>query len=275
MARELKQRGAPVALFLVDQRMPEMTGTELLVEARKLHPDACKVLLTAYADTEAAIAAINEVGVNHYLMKPWNPPEQRLYPVLDDLLASWTARVRPPFDGIRVVGSQWSPAEFCDARVPVAEPGAVPVGRHREGCADARAGHGAHHGRRRGCRSCCFPTARIWLRRAISSWRRRSACRRRRRGRSTTSSSSAAVPQDSRTRCTPRPKGSNAARRTERPRRPGGHELDDRELPRVPGGRHRRGPRVARDGAGAPIRRRAARRPGGHAAFAATIRTAS
>jgi thioredoxin reductase (NADPH) len=113
IARELKQRGALVALFLVDQRMPDMTGTELLMEVRKLHPEACKVLLTAYADTQAAISAINDVGVNHYLMKPWNPPEERLYPVLDDLLASWMAHVRIPFEGIRIVGSQWSPASYA------------------------------------------------------------------------------------------------------------------------------------------------------------------
>src|SRR6188474_1031087 len=106
-AQELKRRGSPVALFLVDQRMPDMTGTELLSEVKKLYPDACKVLLTAYADTAAAISAINDVGVNHYLMKPWNPPEERLYPVLDDLLSTWSARVRLPFDGIRVVGSPW------------------------------------------------------------------------------------------------------------------------------------------------------------------------
>jgi thioredoxin reductase (NADPH) len=111
-ARVLKQRGTQVALFLVDQRMPGMTGTELLVEVKKLHPDACRVLLTAYADTAAAISAINEVGLNHYLMKPWNPPEERLYPVLDDLLAAWAARVRPAFEGIRVVGSPWSPASY-------------------------------------------------------------------------------------------------------------------------------------------------------------------
>jgi thioredoxin reductase (NADPH) len=106
--RELKQREAPVALFLVDQRMPEMTGTELLREAAKLYPDARKVLLTAYADTQAAIDSINEIGLDHYLMKPWDPPDRRLYPVLDDLLSSWTAHVRLPFDGIRVAGARWS-----------------------------------------------------------------------------------------------------------------------------------------------------------------------
>ena len=79
---------------------------------RKLLPDAKRVLLTAYADTEAAIAAINEVGLDHYLMKPWDPPEQHLYPVLDDLLADWSARARLPFDGVRIVGSRWSPRSY-------------------------------------------------------------------------------------------------------------------------------------------------------------------
>ena len=112
VARTLKQRGTPIALFLVDQRMPGMTGTELLREVRKLHPDARKVLLTAYADTEAAIVSINEVGLDHYLMKPWDPPEQKLYPILDDLLSEWRSRVRLPYDGIRVVGSRWSPQSY-------------------------------------------------------------------------------------------------------------------------------------------------------------------
>jgi thioredoxin reductase (NADPH) len=111
-ARELKRRGTPVALFLVDQRMPMMTGTQLLAELRQLHPDAKRVLLTAYADTEAAIAAINEVGLHHYLMKPWDPPEQRLYPVLDDLLEAWAASVRLPYEGVRIAGSRWSPQSF-------------------------------------------------------------------------------------------------------------------------------------------------------------------
>ncbi len=106
--REFKARGAPIALFLVDQRMPGMGGTDFLAEARKLYPDARKVLLTAYADTEAAIASINRVGLDHYLVKPWTPPDVRLYPVLDDLLSGWTAHVRLPFDGPRVAGSRWS-----------------------------------------------------------------------------------------------------------------------------------------------------------------------
>jgi thioredoxin reductase (NADPH) len=112
-AVQYKQRATPIALFLVDQRMPEMTGTALLNEVRKLHPDACKVLLTAYADTEAAIAAINEVGLHHYLMKPWDPPEDKLFPVLDDLLGAWTRRVRVPFEGIRIAGARWSPQSYA------------------------------------------------------------------------------------------------------------------------------------------------------------------
>jgi len=105
---ELKSRGEEVALFLVDQRMPSMTGTEFLVEARVYFPEAKEVLLTAYADTEAAIASINEVGLDYYLMKPWDPPEEALYPVLDDLLDDWLATHRPAFEGIRVVGPRWS-----------------------------------------------------------------------------------------------------------------------------------------------------------------------
>ncbi len=107
-AQQIKQRGNSIALFLVDQRMPEMTGTDFLKQVCKLHPDSRKVLLTAYADTEAAISSINDIGLDHYLMKPWDPPEQKLYPVLDDLLTEWKMRVRLPYDGIRIAGAQWS-----------------------------------------------------------------------------------------------------------------------------------------------------------------------
>lgn len=111
--QELRQRAASVALFLVDQRMPVMTGVQFLCEARKVYPEAIRMLLTAYADTGAAIAAINDVGLHHYLMKPWDPPEERLYPVIDDLLSEWAVRVRPPFEGIRVIGSRWSPQSYA------------------------------------------------------------------------------------------------------------------------------------------------------------------
>ncbi len=106
----LAGRGEVPALFLVDQRMPGMTGVEFLERAIERYPDARRVLLTAYADTEAAIAAINQVQIDHYLLKPWDPPEEKLFPVLSDLLADWSAVHEPPFDGIRVVGHQWSPA---------------------------------------------------------------------------------------------------------------------------------------------------------------------
>ncbi|GAB4581995.1 MAG: FAD-dependent oxidoreductase [Anaerolineales bacterium] len=106
--KQLKQRNEMVALFLSDQRMPGMTGTQFLAEARTFFPQARKVLLTAYADTSAAIESINAIGLDYYLMKPWDPPEQHLYPVLDDLLGDWWTSVPLPFDGIRVVGTLWS-----------------------------------------------------------------------------------------------------------------------------------------------------------------------
>jgi thioredoxin reductase (NADPH) len=110
--RQLKVRAAEVALLVVDQRMPGMSGTQFLLEAGRLYPKAKKTLLTAYADTDAAIQAINEVGLDYYLMKPWSPPEQRLYPVLDDLLSDWAAHVRMPFEGARILGSRWSPQSY-------------------------------------------------------------------------------------------------------------------------------------------------------------------
>ena len=110
IVRELKVRNNPIALFLVDQRMPGLSGVEFLEQAVALYPDAKRVLLTAYADTDAAIAAINEAGVNHYLLKPWDPPEENLYPVLDDLLEDWRATFPVQFEGIRVLGNRWSPA---------------------------------------------------------------------------------------------------------------------------------------------------------------------
>ena len=105
LLKRLKERDDLVALFLVDQRMPGMTGTELLAKARKIFPGAKKVLLTAYADTEAAISCINAIGLDHYLMKPWDPPEEVLYPILDDLLADWEATAPLQYDGIRVAGA--------------------------------------------------------------------------------------------------------------------------------------------------------------------------
>jgi thioredoxin reductase (NADPH) len=106
--KKLEQRNETVALFLVDQRMPEMTGVEFLTEAVLMYPQAKRVLLTAYADIQAAIDSINEVGLNYYLMKPWHPPEEKLYPILDELLEDWKAHVHLPYEGIRVAGTLWS-----------------------------------------------------------------------------------------------------------------------------------------------------------------------
>jgi thioredoxin reductase (NADPH) len=106
---QLKLHNESVALFLADQRMPQMNGVEFLAQALKLFPTAKRALLTAYADTDAAIQAINTVQVDYYLLKPWDPPEERLYPVLEDLLDDWQATFRPPFEGIRVIGNRWSP----------------------------------------------------------------------------------------------------------------------------------------------------------------------
>src|ERR1700674_3935340 len=106
--RELKARNNPVALLLADQRMPQMDGVNFLSEAMEMHPLAKRALLTAYADTNAAIDAINEARVHYYLMKPWDPPQETLSPALDDLLHDWTATSRPLYEGIRVLGTRWS-----------------------------------------------------------------------------------------------------------------------------------------------------------------------
>src|SRR5437870_9130620 len=104
----LRRRNKAVALMLADQRMPEMNGVEFLNKALAIYPEARRVLLTAYADTDAAIQAINQAKIHHYLLKPWDPPEEQLYPVLDDLLDDWQASFRPPFEGVRVLGHRWS-----------------------------------------------------------------------------------------------------------------------------------------------------------------------
>jgi thioredoxin reductase (NADPH) len=108
LLKRLKLRNDPTALLLVDQRMPQITGVDFLQEAMEIFPDAKRVLLTAYADTDAAIRSINKAKIDFYLMKPWTPPEQNLYPVLDDLLDDWMASFHPEFEGIRVIGLRWS-----------------------------------------------------------------------------------------------------------------------------------------------------------------------
>jgi thioredoxin reductase (NADPH) len=105
---QLKTRQEPVALLMSDQRMPGMTGVEFLERAQEIYPESRRVLLTAYADTEVAIRAINTARIHYYLTKPWDPPEERLYPVLADLLEDWQAGYQPPFEGLRVIGHRWS-----------------------------------------------------------------------------------------------------------------------------------------------------------------------
>ena len=131
------RRGTPVAVMVADQRMPGQTGTELLAAAKRLQPHMRSVLLTAYADTDAAIAAINEVSLDHYILKPWDPPDEHLYPVIDELLEDWNATRPRPDIGIRLVGERWSaethrlreylarnlvPFRWVDADLPDAEP---------------------------------------------------------------------------------------------------------------------------------------------------------
>ena len=113
LLRRLQRRNEPLALLLVDHRMPQMTGIEFLKHALQVYPDAKRVLLTAYADTDAAIEAINEIKLHHYLLKPWTPPENNLYPVLDDLLDEWQAAFRPACEGIRLLGTRWSPQSYA------------------------------------------------------------------------------------------------------------------------------------------------------------------
>jgi thioredoxin reductase (NADPH) len=105
---ELRRRGESLAMIVADQRMPGMEGTELLVKARQIYPEAKRVLLTAYADTQAAIAAINEVSLDYYLLKPWDPPEEQLFPVVDDLLTTWEAGTALESGGVRVIGHRFS-----------------------------------------------------------------------------------------------------------------------------------------------------------------------
>jgi thioredoxin reductase (NADPH) len=107
--KDLKNKNEVVALFLSDQRMPEMLGVDFLQQAKELYPDARRILLTAYSDTDAAIRAINDVQLDYYLMKPWDPPEEKLYPALDEQLDEWMSKHVPVFQGIRIVGYQWSP----------------------------------------------------------------------------------------------------------------------------------------------------------------------
>ena len=136
--RELKRRSESVALFVADQRMPQMNGVEFLTAALRLFPDAKRVLLTAYADTDAAINAINTVAVHYYLLKPWDPPEEKLYPVLDDLLEDWLASLSPAVRGHPHHRPPLVARSASGEGISGAQPGAVPVSRRRAGSRSAR-----------------------------------------------------------------------------------------------------------------------------------------
>ena len=160
-----------MALFLVDQRMPSMSGVEFLAEAIKLYPESKRVLLTAYADTDAAIASINAIGLDYYLMKPWDPPEERLYPVLDDLLSDWLGQragaVRRHPTGRHAVVSQLAQRQG----VPRPQPDSLQVAGHRAGLRSARARRGESARVGHASRFCSFPTAARWSIRICAPWR--------------------------------------------------------------------------------------------------------
>ena len=185
--RELRRRGETVALVLADQRMPGMTGVELLESARALYPKAKRALLTAYADTDAAIAAINQAQIDYYLQKPWDPPEERLFPTLDDLLDDWQADAALTDAEARVVGHRFSP-ESHDARDFLARnrvPYAWLDARPRPG--GAAAARPRRRSPRTGCRPSSCATAACSRRRRRSSSPTGSASRPRPSSTSTTS----------------------------------------------------------------------------------------
>ena len=155
--REVMLRGDQVAAILADYRMPRMNGVDFLEEAMDLVPQARRALLTAYADTNAAIAAINVVDVDHYLLKPWEPPEEKLYPVVDELLETWQREARPAEHKIKILGHPWSSGLVRGARLPGPQPGVLSLvqrRRPRRGPAAGRGrragepGPGGHHPRR-------------------------------------------------------------------------------------------------------------------------------
>ena len=273
--QELKRRDAQIALFLVDERMPHMSGTQFLVEAIKIYPDARRVLLTAYADTETAIAAINEVGLDHYLLKPWEPPSVRLYPVLEDLLSEWFARARPAFDGIRVAGHALSPSSFdvkdflASNQIPYQWLDMEDETTVRDLLSGAAGGAAR-------LPLVFFPDGTALVQPTTS--------RAGREGRVADAGTEAVLRSDrdwrrpggSRERSVRRVRGAAYdPRRAKRAGRPGGDELEHRELPRVSEWRHGRRSRATRRDAGQAFRRRDPHGAGSGGARDARIRIAA
>ena len=202
---EFQRRDQPVALIVSDHRMPEMTGIEFLERSITLAPGAKLVLLTAYADTDVAIKAINDIGLDHYLMKPWAPPEERLFPILDDLLSDWERANDNRFDGVRVVGNRWSERSY-DTRMFLARNHVHYQWLELERDPEAQRLHGLFGAPSARCRWCCCPTAPCCTRRLRTSWPTRWDCGRAPSRPSTTSSSSAPDPPAWRPPSTARPR---------------------------------------------------------------------
>ena len=158
MLKELALRDRPVAMVVTDQRMPEMTGIEMLAQAREYVPEAKFLLLTAYADTDVAIRAINEIGLDHYLLKPWDPPDERLYPVTDDLLGDWQAAHPQAETDVRIVGHRWSEQQPRAEDLPRPQPRSRTAG-WTSTATGRRSGWSSSRGpRRTTCRWCSSPT---------------------------------------------------------------------------------------------------------------------
>ena len=257
--RELKARGDSLAIVISDQRMPGMQGTDVLAQSRDIYPLARRVLLTAYSDIDAAIKAINVAHLDHYLSKPWDPPEERLFPVIDDLLDAWQAEYLPEAKGLRLVGHQWSPRshaikDFLAGNLIPYRWLDVARNPDAQSLLDA-AGIGAER------------ASRAVLRGWVGAAQPRAASGGRAPRQIAVGRAQSVRPRDCRRRSL-RPRGggvrrvgrfADAVARSARARRAGGQQLPNRELSRVSSRRQRQRTDAARRDAGAAAWRGAAR----------------